>query len=255
MEEPDRLRRFLAPGVCRVGDVVTLAPEQSYHLASVLRIAPGERVRIFTGQGDEFIGRVEIAQPKEARVRICEQYESGRKAPANLRLGFAPPPAQRADILIEKATELGVADLHPLICERLQGFRVAAAAGRIERWRRKAEEAARQSQRSVVPRIHAPASLEDFVREASDDLHLIGSTGDARSLWQVLADVSEVPSAVSMVVGPAGGLTRRELELATQAGFVPVSIGPHVLRVETAAICLLAAVGLWLDATLQPNEK
>ncbi len=249
MPEREKLRRFLVRADCRVGDRLTLEPEQSRHLATVLRVGTGDLVRLFTGRGEEFVARVEAADAAAAQVRIVESCPRNGAVQWRLALGFAPPPAQRADFLIEKATELGASSLHPLICERLQGFRGAAAARRAERWRRKAEDAARQSGRTIVPEVHAPAPLEDFLDGAGSGLLLIGHTSEARPLWQVLREADAGLPWACAAVGPAGGFTRREMELAGRAGFLPVSIAPHVLRVETAAVCLLAALVIWLDGS------
>jgi 16S rRNA (uracil1498-N3)-methyltransferase len=247
MSNSERLRRFLAPGPYSPGQVVTLTPDQSRHMVTVLRIGAGRRIRVFTGQGDEFAALVEDASPTAARVRIVEKCPPQPSA-VRLTLAFAPPPGQRADILIEKATELGADALQPILCERLQGFQTAAAARRTERWRRKAQDAARQSGRTLVPEVHAPQRIEDFVRRSSEGLRLIASPGGS-GLWGFLAGIREVPGSVTMAVGPAGGLASAELDLAEQAGFRAVSLGPRILRAETAAICLLASVVLWLEAS------
>jgi len=248
VQSPDAPRRFLAPDAARVGQTVTLGPEQSRHLATVLRIGVGDRVRLFDGRGREFLACVECADPAAARARLCEACEPAGGRPALLTLAFAPPPGQRADVLIEKATELGASRFVPLACERLQGFQASAAARRVARWERKARDAARQSGRAVVPEVCAPTPFEPFVQADEAELRLIGSTGDAPALWRILAGVPDRPGAATMVVGPAGGFSLREMECARQAGFAPVSLGPHVLRVETAAVAMLAVVTAWLDA-------
>ncbi len=251
MHKTRRLRRFLAPGRCSPGQVVTLAPEPSRHMVAVLRIGAGEQVRVFTEGGREYVGVVEEPSPAAARVRIIEECAAER-ARARLTLAFAPPPGQRADALIEKATELGVDALQPVLCERLQGFQADAAARRTERWQRKAQDAARQCERPDVPEVHAPQPLEGFLSRAVYDLRLVASPG-APQLWGVLSDLREGCGSVAMLVGPAGGLTSAEQDAAERAGFRPVSLGPHILRVETAALCLLAGVGLWLEGTA-PGE-
>lgn len=255
MQNGQQLRRFLAPGPCGAGDLVTLAAEQSRHMVTVLRIGAGDRVRIFTEQGDEFLARVEEANAGAARVRLLEACDPSPSLPARLTLAFAPPPGQRADVLIEKATELGADAFQPLLCERLQGYQTAGAARRADRWRRKAEDAARQCSRACVPEVRAPARLEDYVRDARDDLRLIGSPGAAAGLWSVLSEVGAAgtPASVALVVGPVGGLTQRELDAAEEAQFRAVSLGPYVLRVETAAIAMLAGVVLWLEALRAPR--
>lgn len=245
MPDSEQPRRFLAPIPCRIGDVVTLAPEQSRHMVTVLRIGAGQEVRIFTEQGDEFVARVEEAGAAAARVRVLREAGPAPSLAARLTLAFAPPPGQRAELLVEKATELGADVLQPLLCERLQAYQAAGAARRAEHWRRKAEDAARQSGRSRVPETCEPAPFEAFVREAQDELRLIGSTEAAPGLWPTLAKLpaAKPPASAVLIVGPAGGFTRRKLDLAAQSGFRCISLGPHILRVETAAIAMLAGRG------------
>ncbi len=241
------LRRFYAEGVCRAGKCVTLGPDPSRHLAVVLRIGEGELVRVFTGEGEEYVACVEDAEPGAVRVRILRPCRAQEAPPARLVLGVAPPPGQRADMLVEKATELGVSALRPLLCDRVQGHRARGAARRRERWLRKAREAARQCGRTDVPRVFGLLPFDRFLRDESEGLRLVACTDAAAPVWDVLSRQPERPAAVTMAVGPAGGFTRREREAAAEAGFVPVSLGRNVLRVETAAVCLLAAVTLYLD--------
>ena len=246
-------RRFLAPEAERVGEVVTLGLEASRHLATVLRVGPGQSVRVFNGRGREFLARVEQVDAAGARVRLCEAWAAREPLPARLTVAFAPPPGPRADLLIEKATELGASCFVPVLCARLQGFQAAAAARRLERWRRKARDAARQSERTSVPDVRAPCRLDEFLRADESALRLIGCPGDAPALWDVLTDAAASPPAsVTMLVGPAGGFTRGERELAGGASFRAVSLGPHVLRVETAALAMLAGVALWAAAKVGP---
>ena len=246
MDESAKLRRFLAPPECRVGDTVILALEQSRHMVTVLRMARGRTVRLFTGAGREFVGQIEEADASAARVRVLEELAPAARALTPVTLAFAPAPGNRSDIVIEKATELGVERLVPLLCERLQGGPAEAAARRGERWRRKAADAARQSQRTVVPTVSAPVPFERFVQAAEPGRRIIAAGPDSPALFAVLADAEAPPGPVSLAVGPAGGFTQRGLGLAVEGGFAPVSLGPHVLRVETAAICLLAGVVLYL---------
>jgi len=213
----------------------------------VLRLGPGSRVRVFTGAGDEFLAEVEEADASAARVRILEELQSAARTRRALTLAFAPAPGNRSDIVIEKATELGVDCLVPLLCERLQGGRAQAAAHRAERWRRKAADAARQSQRTVVPPLSAPVPFDSFVQAADAGLRIIAAGPDHPPLYSALSGAPLPGGPVALMVGPAGGFTQRELALAAGAGFLPVSLGPHVLRVETAAICLVAGVVLYLE--------
>jgi 16S rRNA (uracil1498-N3)-methyltransferase len=248
MTSPARLRRFLVPAECRAGQVVILAPEQSRHMVTVLRLTEGRRVRIFTGAGAEYIAEIVQADTLAARVRIVEELQMAARVRRAVTLAFAPAPGNRSDIVIEKATELGVGRLVPLLCERLQGGEARAAGARAERWRRKAADAARQCRRADVPALDAPEPLERFVESAAPGPRIIAAGPDSPPLLGVLSAAPLADGPVSLTVGPAGGFTRRELALATDAGFQPVSLGPHVLRVETAALTLVAGVMLFVES-------
>lgn len=243
----DRPRRFLCADATHPGQTVRLGPQEGRHAVEVLRLGVGDRVRIFNGAGAEFIGEIESAGAAETHVRLLEEGAAAVRARAALTVAFAPPPGQRADVLVEKASELGAACLIPVLCERVQGHQAEAAGKRIERWQRKAADAARQSERVLVPEIHAPLPLRGLVADPPDGLRLVGAMDEARPLWQVLGEATAPTESVCMLIGPAGGFTRQEQGMATDAGFLPVSLGPTTLRVETAAIVLLAGVVLWLD--------
>ncbi|NLW50921.1 MAG: 16S rRNA (uracil(1498)-N(3))-methyltransferase [Candidatus Brocadiaceae bacterium] len=246
MDGTESLRRFLAPDAGRVGQVVTLGAEQSRHLSTVLRVGVGARVRLFDGRGAEFAGHVERIGPAGVQVRVDQACAPRAGGEAVLTLAFAPPPGQRADVLVEKAGELGAWRIVPIVCERLQGFQATAAGKRQDRWERKAREAARQCGRARVPDVAEPVAFDRFVQSDGARVRLIGSTGEATPLWHALAGLHGPAASVTMIVGPAGGFTRRETDLAQEAGFVAVSLGPHVLRVETAAVAMLAVVTAWL---------
>ncbi len=239
--------RFHSSEPCRVGALVHMPAAQSRHMVKVLRVEQGDAVRLFDGSGMEFLARVERADAAGALVRVEQAAQQVAPGGPRMTLAFAPPPGARADAILEKGAELGADVFRPVLCERLQAFQAKAAERRLERWRRKVAEASRQAQRLTVPDVHAPVDFEQFVGEAPRGLRLIGSTSGAPGLLSVLSDAGGAPGAVTMTVGPAGGFTPRELDLAVAGGFVPVSLGANVLRVETAAICLLAGVVMWFD--------
>jgi 16S rRNA (uracil1498-N3)-methyltransferase len=207
---------------------------------------------VFNGRGAEFVGVLEGDDPAGALVRLTERLpHSGGEA--RIVLGFAPPPGQRVDLLIEKAVELGAAVLQPVLCERVQGYQAEAAARRSERWQRKAREAARQSQRADVPEMRPPIALAEFLASERAPLGLVALIEGAEPLWSVLAGMAHAPTDVALLVGPAGGLTKGEADAAARAGFRAVSLGPHVLRTETAGLVLLAGVQFWLHRCAPRN--
>ena len=236
----DKQWRFVAPARPRVGQTLTLRPDQSHHLAEVLRLSEGRSVRVFTGAGEEFEGVVRKADPEASTVHIRRRLRAEDAAGMDITVGFAPPRGSRSDWLVEKATELGARRLVPLLCERLERFPVEKAQKRRERWERKAEEAAKQSERTVIPSIEEPAPLGRFAGACGAPLRLAcHADPDVKGLWATLQDMDEVPAAVAVAIGPGGGFTDRELALLGRAEWQFVALGPTTLRTETAAVVAL----------------
>jgi len=248
-EGTERHLRFFSPSKCVEGQRILLPRLQSAHLVTVLRRSCGDIIRVFTEEGEEFIAQLTKADPKGAEVEILRLVKVQRSEGAALHLAFAPPPAQRGDFVVEKATELGVSGLHPLISERVQSFQAEAAGKRIGRWRRKAIEAAKQCGRTHLPAISRPLPLPRLLATLPKGLRLIGDVrAGGHGIWHALNELEHVPASVSLIVGPAGGFTRSELKASLDAGCQPVSLGRNTLRVETAAIAMLAAAAFWLGS-------
>jgi len=249
IEGMERHLRFFSPSQCVEGQRIVLSRLQSTHLVTVLRRSCGDVIRVFTEGGEEFIARLTKADPKGAEVEILRLVRVQRSEGAALHLAFAPPPAQRGDFVVEKATELGVNGLHPLISERVQSFQAEATGKRIERWRRKAIEAAKQCGRTHLPAISHPMPLPHVLATLPEGLRLIGDVrADGHGIWDALNKLEHVPTSVTLIVGPPGGFTRNELKASQDAGCQPVSLGRNTLRVETAAIAMLAVAAFWLDS-------
>lgn len=237
-------RRVLIAGGA-VGEEVPLDRKAAHHLVHVLRMAEGERVVAFTPAGAEFVAVIARARKHRASLLLEAPVVRPRDATRReFRLGFSPPRAQRADWLIEKATELGVAVLQPIIFSRTQGEREAQSAQRLQRWTRIASEAAEQCRRGDLPRILGPVTWDAFLAGGGDDgARLLAHIGpDSLPLARALTDAS--PRAVTAVVGPEGGLTPAEADAGRAAGFTCVSLGPTLLRTETAAIACAALLAL-----------
>ena len=247
--QADEYPRFFGGKKCREGQTVELSPAQSEHLARVMRRSEGDLVRIFTESGREFLAEVVNASPKTTRVQIRQRLRAGESSDTSLALAFAPPRGDRSDFLVEKATELGVDHLQPLLTRRVQSNYAKAARKRTDRWRRKAIEAARQSERVSLPHIAEPVTLEKYLEDAEQEMRLLADLRpDARPLWRTLNETSNRPESMAILVGPVGGFTRSELKRIEKSEAIPVSLGRNVLRVETAAVAMVSAVRCWLDS-------
>ncbi|NIP71701.1 MAG: 16S rRNA (uracil(1498)-N(3))-methyltransferase [Gammaproteobacteria bacterium] len=227
------------------GALVELDANPSHHLSRVLRMAPGGRVVIFDGRGGEYEAVLESADRRRVRLRVGRHDPREREAPLRLVLAQGVSRGERMDYTIQKAVELGVAEVVPLLSERsvvqLGGER---AAKRQRHWRQVAISACEQCGRNRVPEVHAPAAFGQWLEARDGDCRalVMDPEGDPLSA----ADAPRGP--VTLLVGPEGGLTREESARARGAGFQSVRLGPRVLRTETAAIAMLAALQtLWGD--------
>lgn len=213
--------------------LVRLGDEESQHARKVMRVAVGDVVELFDGQGSVASAEVS-AVGRAVELRVIERHRAERVKPW-IDLAVAVPKGDRAAVLAEKAAELGADRLIPLICERSV---VDPRQGKVERWRRIAVEAAKQCGRPWGMEVAEPAALAKVLREVDHEVRLIADTGEA--------GVSRTPprpraeDRVLVLIGPEGGWTEGERTAAALAGFTPWRLGPYVLRIETAALAALA---------------
>ncbi|MCC7475711.1 MAG: 16S rRNA (uracil(1498)-N(3))-methyltransferase [Pirellulales bacterium] len=222
-------------------ELVTLEGPEAHHLLNVMRAGVGTMLSLFDGTGAEYSAVVESTRRGEAVIRILERRVVDRELSTSIVVGVALPKGDRQKWLVEKLTELGVAELVPLITERGVAQPTASAVERLER---AVIEAAKQCGRNRLMRLASPRPWADWVRgvqaQSSEGLRLVAHPGGERRLNFELS--SALP--VMLAVGPEGGLTGDEVAIANSAGWVTVSLGDRILRVETAAVALVAACSI-----------
>lgn len=212
------------------------------HLVKVLRLSTGDEVVAFDGKGGEWSATIASAVPSRVTLALGAARRAVTESPCRILLGQGLGKGEKLDLVVRATTELGVAEIVPVATGRA----IATAGGteKIERWRRIAEEACKQSGRSVVPAVHAPEDLPAFLaRAASAALKVVPWEGGGVSLASAVAAAGPVTSA-AILIGPEGGLSEREVETAKKAGFVAVTLGARILRTETAGIVAVAAMQL-----------
>lgn len=228
----------------------TLTGAQAEHLARVLRAQPGMEADVVAGG---FVYHAEIASvsPNEVRFNLLAEVESEPALPITLVVSIFK--FDHMEWGIEKATELGVAEIAPVISRRTEKHLAAAAAKRVERWRRIAHEAAKQSRRSDVPVIHDPQPLAARVRAESDGTMRIVLAEQERGVTlrsvveeAMAAAKNEMPK-LELAFGPEGGWAPDEEALFDANGWRPASLGPRILRAETAAIAALSVIASFLE--------
>jgi 16S rRNA (uracil1498-N3)-methyltransferase len=220
------------------GAQFALAPEASQHVAKALRLKAGDALVVFDGRGGEYEASIQRVDRDRVDVKVGAFRDVDREGALTVGLVQGLPEADKMDWIIQKATELGIAWIQPVICERsvvrLAGER---AARREAHWQRVAIAAAEQSGRTRVPEVRPTLPFMNWIAAPG---------GPARWLLDPAADPIAAhvppPSPLELVVGPEGGLSERERSLALDRGFDSVGLGPRVLRTETAPLAALAAL-------------
>ncbi|HUN76134.1 MAG TPA: 16S rRNA (uracil(1498)-N(3))-methyltransferase [Steroidobacteraceae bacterium] len=221
---------------------VLLEGAAANHIRRVLRLAPGDAVTLFDGSGGEYEARIEGLRKDAVMVAVGPHRAVQRESPLALTLVQGVSRGERMDLVVQKATELGVRRIVPVLTERtVVRLDAAQADSRLRHWRAVAVGACEQCGRNIVPEVAPPLALPQFLRAAAAD--------DPRSARVVLLpggslrvrDLDRV-SGLTLLIGPEGGLAELEQRAAADAGFRALSLGPRVLRTETAAIASLAAI-------------
>ena len=239
--------RFHCPLPLAPGDSIALPPNAARH-AQVLRLQPGAAVTLFNGEGGEFDATVQQMGRSSVQVQVGAHHALEREATRAVHLVVGMPANERMDWLVEKATELGVASIQPVLAERsvlkLKGER---ADKKRAHWQGIAIAACEQCGRNRVPAVGDIQPLERWLGNlgpaAPGELRLMMAPGADRALTALPA-----PAHVILLIGAEGGLDPQEMAAAAAAGFVAVRLGPRVLRTETAGLAALAAMQvLWGD--------
>jgi len=252
--------RFLLNGISpQAGDMLSL-PEGAARHVQVLRMQPGHALRVFDGLGREWHAQVAEMGRRHVTVTVGQAASVCGELPVSVTLAVGMPANDRMDTLVEKATELGVTAIQPLLCERavlrLEGER---AARKVAHWQAVAASACEQSGRASVPVVAPVQSLQRWLGDMNkaDEAQpgvrrAVLSTAQGRSLhaWlETWGDASAVNAAALprpacvFLSGPEGGLSESEEQLAVQTGWQPISLGPRILRADTAPLAALSVIG------------
>jgi len=228
------------------GQQARLSGAEAHHLAHVMRAAVGHEVVLFDGSGSEFVARVERVGRSEIELAVVSRESIDREARVRVSLGVALPKGDRQRWLVEKAVELGVLRLVPLLTERSTDRAGDSALGRL---RRAVIEASKQCGRNRLMEIATPLKLADFLTAPPSEGWRLIAHPCAQGIRRVLDELATTqtdPPQASIAVGPEGGFTDLELDLAKASGWQALALGPRILRVETAALALVAAVTMHL---------
>ena len=243
--------RFHVPDADRVGLSVILPEGEATHLRRVLRLKPGDTVRVFDGRGHELTARVGTVTPDEVRVDTLEVAEAAREPRVTITLAQAVLKGRKFDLVIRDATMLGVTRIQPLSTAHTDIPDAALESPSAQaRWGRVAVSSAKQSGRAVVPMIEAPASFTQHISTAKGRLHIVlvePGGGQASHSLDTL-DRRELPEHITVTVGPEGGWAPEEVTCAREAGCLLLTLGARTLRAEAVPVAALSLLlYLWGD--------
>ena len=240
-----RCPRIYTPQTLTPNSTIALDAEAAHHVARVLRMQAGDELILFNGDGDEYRAAITNIDKRSVQVALGACDASERESPLAIHLGIAISKGERMDWVIQKATELGVAQITPLQTERVE---VRLSGEREEKksahWRAIAISACEQCARNRIPALNAPqplvAWLDNVVADAKFVLHHRSEI--------TLGSHAAKPKSVALLIGPEGGLSEMEIALAAKKNFAPLRLGPRVLRTETAPLAALSILQfLWGD--------
>jgi 16S rRNA (uracil1498-N3)-methyltransferase len=226
------------------GNSAQITGPEAHHLLHVMRGKPGDQVKLFDGTGNEYLAQITLLSRRDVELTVLTRATVSRESSRQVTLAVALPKGDRQSWLVEKAVELGVARLIPLVTERSQAKITDSV---LDRLRRTVIEASKQCERNVLMEIAAPTSWQEFSARPADGLRLIAIPGATEPLHLVSLG-TEVP--VLAAIGPEGDWSPQEIAAAKTSGWRPISLGPRILRVETAAIL---TAGLLIGATSPPD--
>ena len=241
-----RLTRIYVPRSLAAHSTVSLPDAGANHVARVLRLRAGATVAVFDGAGNEFQAEILQIDGGDVRVRVGERLAGTPESRLKITLAQGVSRGERMDWALQKATELGVGVIAPVLTARsVVRLDDKQSAKKMEHWQAIVAGACEQSGRSVVPQLLPPLSLREYLQtRRKEGMRLVLSpTGP-----NALAGLTSMSAKVELLIGPEGGLDDDEVERAQAEGFVPVRLGPRVLRTETAAVTALSVLqAMWGD--------
>jgi len=248
------LRRFFVEKIIPTGGFLSITGKEARHIRNVLRMKKGEMLILMDREGQSFEATIGEVQYKEVKVTITKTIPPLPSSPVKISLAQALIKSHPMEYLIQKVTELGIHSIHPFYSERtVIQLKSAHLKNKMDRWMEIMKSACKQCGRVTLPDLNTPLLFEEMIKDAPDTKTLkilLWEDEDKVDLKRLLTSMSPAPH-VFVIVGPEGGFTLNEINLAKDAGFHIVSLGNRILRAETAAVSLLSIIQYeWGDLNL-----
>ncbi|MEX1221607.1 MAG: 16S rRNA (uracil(1498)-N(3))-methyltransferase [Idiomarina sp.] len=222
---------------------ILLSDDAVQHVARVLRMQAGQQLELFNGDGHFYSAEIVSVDKRQVQVQIHQAQAVNNESPLAIHLGQGISRGDRMDFVLQKSVELGVASITPLFTERCG---VKLSGDRLEKkqqqWQKIVIAACEQSGRAVVPQVHPAVSITQWFAQASAAVRLTLDPYAPKALRELPLEAGARRTNIQLLIGPEGGLTDAEVEQAKHSDFLPVRLGPRVLRTETAALTALSVL-------------
>lgn len=239
-----RIPRIYTQAELVSGSVIQLEESASHHLSKVLRMQAGRELILFNGKGGEYTASIQEVGKKQVSVSVTDFASENRQSPLQLELAIGISRGERFEWVLQKATELGVTKITPLITERTEVKVTGDRQEKImERWQQILISACEQCQRNLLPELSPPQHIGAWLGHVVSDLRFVLHHRDSKTL-----PADQQPQSIALLIGPEGGLSESEIAQAQHKNFNALTLGPRVLRTETAPIAAISLVQyLWGD--------
>lgn len=249
-----RFNRIFCPELPANGVAFELPEKQANYVGGVLRLRTNDAISVFNGKGDEYIARIISVGRKQVTLELGEMVNNTRESPLTVELGQVISRGDRMDYAIQKSVELGVSAISPLFSERCEvKLDPRRLAKRSLHWQQIVYSACEQCGRSLTPTVNQPQYLAEWLATAAADLKIIFHPHhQQKDGSNLLLPNGEIPERIAILIGPEGGFSDQEVVLSEQNGFTSLTLGPRVLRTETAPVVALSFVQQrWGDLQLR----
>ncbi len=239
-----RISRLFLDMPLNTGQCVELDANSAHYLRTVLRLKKQQELIVFNGQGTEFRAKLDLVSKKSVTITLLAEHKRDVESPLVIKLGLGISRSERMDWAIQKAVELGVKQITPLMTERVVvKLTSEKQQQRLHHWRGVIQHAAEQSGRTRLPELLSIETLPHWVEHQQNSRFFLDPYAD-----KTFSQMTPPTSAVTLLSGPEGGFSDQEREAALSAGFMPVRLGPRILRTETAVLASISAIQtLWGD--------
>jgi len=237
------MTRIFLPPEELTSDEVAITGDNARHLSLVLRIEAGEQIEVLDGNGHKYTCTVNRVHKKEVIAEIINKESYSVESPVTITLAQGIARGEKMDLIIQKSTELGVRGIIPVITERSQ----VRNTKKLERWRKIAASASQQSGRDKIPDILEPVALKDWIpdqarNDKKETLKLILSESYKEQNLKKILKAEKDTNHIVLLIGPEGGFSKEEITSAVESGFKEVSLGPRILRTETAPLAIISII-------------